>query len=233
MKRLAAIVAACLLCVAAVQAETAELVVVGEGRASAAPDMALVTLSVTEEARSAQAAMRAASTGMQAILDALDGFGVAAPDRQTSRLTLNPVWASRSSGSDAPRITGYRADTGITVRMRDLDRLGALLDTVLEDGANGFGGLQFTFADPQPLHDAARKAAVEDAMRTAQLLAEAAGQTLGPLQSLRLGFDGRPGPAMARMEMAADTGVPLAAGEVSITAQVTAVYAVLPMAAEQ
>ncbi|KNG93985.1 SIMPL domain-containing protein [Pseudaestuariivita atlantica] len=220
------LLAACAFCVlgVAAMAEGATLTVSGEGQVAAAPDMAVIRLSVAEEDVSAKVAMREVAAAAAQVLARLDAFDIADKDRQTSQLTLDPIWEGRGSSLKAPRVARYAARTEVVVRVRDLDVLGQLLDAVLEDGANGFGGLQFSVADPQPLEDAARKAAVADAMRTAKLLAEAAGVTLGPVMNMSLNGGGRPSPVMARMEMASDAGIPVAAGEVGYSATVTMVF---------
>ena len=112
------------------------------------------------------------------------------------------------------------------VRIRDFTLLGGILDQVITDGANDLNGLQFGIQEPDPLVDAARQAAVADGIAKAQLLAGAAGVTLGPVQSISE-QGGRPQPMM--MEMAAarsSADVPVAAGEVSLRAQVSMVFAI-------
>lgn len=212
--------------VAAVAAESpATLTVSGEGEVAATPDMATLTLGVTQEAKTAQAAMDAASTAMADILSALQAAGIAARDIQTGDLSLNPVWSNRSYDSNgAPQITGFMARNILTVRVREMAALGGVMDQVLSVGANSFQGLGFGLQDPQPKADAARVAAVQDAMRKAALLAEAAGVKLGPVLSISdQGGNARPQPVM--MEAMRSSAVPVAEGEVSLSARVTMVFA--------
>lgn len=197
--------------------------VTGTGEVSAAPDMAVITLGVEEQAEAAQEAMDRASAAAGAILARLEEMGVAARDVQTSDLSLDPVWSQPER--DAPReITGYAARNQVTVRVRDLDALGGILDAVLEDGANRFGGLGFSLEDPSEPMAAARAAAVRDAMSRAAQLAEAADVALGPVQSLSEQGGGQPRPMMMEAARMASDSVPVAAGELTFRVTVSAVF---------
>ena len=115
----------------------------------------------------------------------------------------------------------------VTIRVRRLDELGAILDQVARDGANSFNGLQFGIAEPGPLRDAARRKAVEDAMARAALLAAAAGVSLGPVLSITDAPAGGPRPVMADMAFARSAeALPVAAGELSLGASVSMVFAI-------
>ncbi|MBT8475750.1 MAG: SIMPL domain-containing protein [Alphaproteobacteria bacterium] len=197
----------------------------GEGRVEAVPDMATVRLGVTTQAPGAREAIDDNSRAMAAVLDRLAGLGVAERDIQTQGFSVSPRWENRSN---APaRIAGFVAQNRVAIRVRDLDALGGILDAVARDGANSFDGLSFGLQEPGPVQDAARRAAVADARARAALYAEAAGVELGRLLSLGdVGAGPQPGPMpMARAEMAmVSDAVPMAAGELSITAQVLMVF---------
>ncbi|WP_238365303.1 SIMPL domain-containing protein [Mesobacterium pallidum] len=201
--------------------EAATITVSAEGEVEAAPDMAMVRIGVREAADSADAAMDAASAAMDAMLAALSAAGIEARDMQTSGLRLNPVYDSRSSGVE--RQVGFEAVNTLTLRIRDLDGLGGVLDTLVrEAGANTLNGLSFGLSDPAPLMDEARRDAVAEARHRAEVLAEAAGVTLGKLVSIQDGGGGMPYPVAAPMMEARSAGaVPVAAGEVTVNANVT------------
>lgn len=207
-------------------AETGRITVTGEGEIVAAPDMAVVTLGVTSEARAAAAAMAANNAAMATVFQRLMAAGIEDRDIQTSNLSLSPRWEQMRNQGDPPRVVGFVASNQVSVRVRALDRLGEVLDLVVADGANTLGGLNFGVLESGPLLDEARRAAVADAIRKARLLAEAAGVTLGPLLEMsEAGMS--PGPIpMARMEMAMAEAVPVAPGEVGLTASVTMVFAI-------
>lgn len=200
--------------------------VTGQGQVSAEPDMATVRVGVTHEDREAKAAMDRVAENARQVMAQLEAAGIAPRDMQTGSLSLNPVWSNRSSSSQPARITGFVAAISVTVRVRELPKLGEVLDAVISDGANQLGGIQFGFQDPNPMMEEARRKAVADGQAKAAVLADAAGVVLGPLQSLsEHGGGGRPQPVM--MEMAArDASIPIAAGEASLSASVSMVYTI-------
>lgn len=201
----------------------ATISVTGEGTVSSVPDLATISLGVTTTAATAAEAMAANSTALAAVLERLAAAGVAPRDMQTSNLTLNPNWVSYDSGT-ASKIDGYTASNMLTVQVRALDKLGAVLDGTITDGANTLNGVTFGVAEPRPALDEARKKAVADAKARATLLVEAAGAKLGPIVSIAesSGFV-QPQP-MFRMEADATGSVPTAGGEVGLTATVTMVF---------
>lgn len=201
-----------------------QIIVQGEGRVSAVPDMAVVNLGVQREAREASAAMQAASEAMSQVLARLAEVGVASEDIQTTRIGLDPRWQHSDNGAP-PRVTGYVATNDLSVRVRDLDDLGQLLDAIVSDGANTMNGLSFSVSDTQELEAEARKEAVQDARRRAETLADAAGANLGEVISLSEEVSGGGGPQpMMEMAMSDRSSVPMAAGEVDITVSVRVVY---------
>ena len=201
------------------------LTVTGEGRVSSAPDMATVNLGVQRDARDAGAAMAAASEAAAAVLETLGAAGIEARDIQTTRIGLDPRYA-RQTDNSPPRITGYIASNDLSVRVRNLETLGAVLDAVVAEGANSFRGLSFGVDDSTALSKAAREAAVRDATARAETLSEAAGVTLGPIQSIsESGGSIAPQPMM-RGAMMAESAVPVAEGEIDVMARVTIVYAI-------
>ena len=200
----------------------------GRGVVDTAPDMATLSLGVTQRATEAEEAMSQTSDAVQDVIERLTALGIAARDMQTSGLSLQPIWSRPQNNEDQARtITGFVANNTLTVRARDLTMLGALLDAVVQDGANTFNGLQFALQDPESALAEARTAAVATAIAKAQLLADAAGVTLGPVQSITE-TGGAPRPVMMEMASArVASDVPVAAGEVSLSAQVTMVFTII------
>ncbi|MBE9639118.1 SIMPL domain-containing protein [Salipiger pacificus] len=206
---------------AAQDAPLPRITVTGEGEIATVPDMATVSLGITAENPEAGAAMDEASRVAEALLARLDELGIAATDRQSSDISLRPVWSNGDDGTTRG-ITGFEAGNQLTVRVRDLDRLGEVLGAVLDDGANQLSGLTFGLQEPKPVMEDARRAAVADAMDKARVLAEAAGVTLGPVISIAEAGGGfAPAPMM---EMARGAKVPVAAGETVVSTQVTMVF---------
>lgn len=224
---LAVVIASALAAPALAQEQKRQIAVSGVGQIETAPDMATITLGVTNEAREAKAAMAATSAAVGKMLERLTSLGIESRDVQTQRISLNPVWSGRgSSGTYPAKITGFTASNTVLVRIRDLDSLGETLDAVIDDGANDFNGLQFGVQEPRPLQDAAREAAVKDAIAKAQLLAGAAGVSLGPVISISEQGGGGPRPMMMQRAAMEDSGVPIAAGEVSLSASVSMIFAI-------
>ena len=208
-----------------VDGPTREISVTGTGEVSAAPDMSIITLGVAAEAPVASDALAETSRQMQAILAALEAAGVAPGDVQTSGLSLQPLYRDR--GVEPVTEAGFQALNRVTVTLRDIAATGTILDLLVrESGANRIDGVRFGLSDPRPLEDAARRLAVEEARRKAELFAEAAGVTLGPVMGLvEQGGGGGPVPmAEARFSMQAD--VPVAQGELTISSSVAMRFAV-------
>ena len=209
------------LAASAQEAPLPRITVTGEGEVATVPDMATISLGITAENAEAGAAMDEASRVAEALLARLDEMGIAARDRQSSDISLRPVWSGGNDGVERG-ISGFEAGNRLTVRVRDLDRLGEVLGAVLDDGANQLSGLTFGLQEPKPVMQDARRAAVADAMDKAKVLAEAAGVALGPVISIAEAGGGyAPAPMM---EMARASAVPVAAGETVISTQVTMVF---------
>lgn len=203
----------------------ATLSVTGEGRTSVAPDMATLSLGVTTQAPTAAQAMTDNATRQGAVIEAIKAQGVASADIQTSGLSLSAV-QDYSKDNAPPTITGYQAQNIVTIRVRDLPRLGTVLDGLVGAGANEIQGIGFSRDDLTPAQDEARRLAVADARHRAETLAAAAGQTLGRLVALSdSGAALPPVPMMMRAEMKAGGATPVEAGALDVTAQVSAVWA--------
>ncbi len=205
--------------VVAAQAESARFTVQGEGRATAAPDMATMTIGVSARDDAANDAMEETVVAMGAVRTRLMEIGIAARDMQTGVLALQPR-PDRETGE----VTGFEARNTLDVTVRDLDLLGQAFDAALAEGANELHGLRFGLADPAPLEAEARQDAVENARERADSYADAAGVSIGRIIRLQedLVSDG-PQP-MLRMESAAGIGDALAEGEVSVRARITVDY---------
>jgi uncharacterized protein len=208
---------------AALAQEAALITVTGENTAQSAPDLATIDLGVTTEGPSAAEALATNTAAVKAIMDRLAAAGIEARDIQTSNLSLNPNWTSTPDGAGSV-ISGYMAMNMLSVRVRDLGKLGTVLDAVVTDGANTLNGITLGLQDPKPVLTAARKEAVADARTRAEELAAAAGVTLGRLVSITEGSGYMAPQPMYRQSAAQDAAVPVAGGEVGMTASVTLVF---------
>lgn len=193
------------------------------GEAKATPDMASITLGVTTQAPGAAQAMRANAERMSAILAGLRAQGLAERDIQTSNLSLNAQYVYAQN--EPPKLSGYQASNDVSVTVRDLAKLGPVIDAVSAAGANQINGISFGLKDPQGAQDEARRAAVKALNAKADLYAQATGYRIVRLLSLSEGGGEppmRPGPVFAMAKAAAPT--PVEAGELNVRIDVSAVY---------
>ena len=194
---------------------------VGVGEVRAKPDLAVVHIGVVTQAATARAALDDNNEAMQAILAALENQAIAGADVQTSQFNVQPRYRHDPENRHPPRIDGYEVSNQLAVTIRDLDRLGAVLDLVVSVGSNQILGVEFGLADPEPRRDEARRLAVDDAVRKARIYAAAAGVELGPIRTISEQARALPPQPLHRMEMAADAAVPIAQGEQAIEVEVT------------
>ncbi len=203
-----------------------QIEVTGQGEVAVAPDMAVISLGVMHRAPQAQDAVRAVNEKMDAILQRLTEQGVDAADVQTSQLTVDADRGQQmggiNDGNMEEKPLQFIANNQVTVRVRDLDALGTILDLVLQDGANQMSGLRFDVQSPAPLEAQARERAVQNAVKQAQQLAAAAGVELGQVRRITA-FNNGGGPKMMEMSRSSD-GVPVASGEVTVEAQVLVIF---------
>ncbi len=200
------------------------------GEITAVPDMAIVTLGMETQAKTAKAALAANTRAMRRIFDRLKGqWQVDERDMVTTGFSVSPVYVAekQADGTIRHRLNGYRVTNMLTVRIRRLEDLGAVLDSVVSAGSNRVQGISFTFSDPEKLREAALRKAVQKAVRKARLMAKEAGFTLGPILSMHENASRPlpPVPAFRRTLMAKAEGmpVPVARGEgkVSVSVSVT------------
>jgi uncharacterized protein YggE len=216
------------LCVAPVAAQTVPartLSIAGNAEVHAVPDVALVSTGVVTEGETAAAALKANSAALTKVVDAIRSSGVEGRDLQTSGLSLqaHTYRPEKPSATDRPRIVGYTAANEVTLRVRDLAKLGDLLDKVTTAGANRIDGIEFVVSNQEALLDEARRKAVADAKDKADLYAQAAGFTLGKV--MNLAEESMPSPRpLARAMSAVATPVPVEAGEMTLSVRVRLVW---------
>ena len=198
----------------------------GVGTATTPPDMAEITTGVVSRAPTAAQALAQNNQAMAALLQTLAGVGIAARDIQTTNVSVSP---QRRPGRDVPPgdIVAYEVVNQVRVKVRDLPSLGRVLDQQVAQGANMISGIHFGLNDPAPLLDEARKRAMADARRRAELYAGAAGLKVGRVVSVQEAGAALPRPEMASRAMMS-AAVPVAAGEQEIQASVSVTYVLEP-----
>ena len=205
------------------------IIVMGEGEAAAAPDLALMSLSVMREAKTAREALDANNDAMAAVIAAMQSFGIAERDLQTAGIQIQPRYnyTNRADGGQDAQLVAYQVTNTLSVRIRDLSKTGEILDRSVTLGVNQGGGVQFTNDDPAAVLTEARKEAVADAMEKAKTLSEAAGVELGRVLEISdLAYAPPPMPYLskARSFDAAEAAVPVQAGENAYKVQVNVTF---------
>lgn len=215
----------------AVRAE-AVINVSGEGEATLAPNMAILQLGVLSEDEAAAQALKANSSSMAKILKMLTDQGISDRDIQTSGFEVAPRYRQVSDDKPdqkPPVIEGYTVNNGLTVRVRDLAKLGGVIDGAVQLGVNQAGSIRFTNDKPELAVNDARKQAMEDAIAKAKALTDAAGIKLGRIISINES-SARPfeQTMMMKTSMARDMPMaptPIAAGENSYHVTVNVTFA--------
>jgi len=201
------------------------ITVTGTGKVTLTPDIAYISIGVHTENASATQAVSGNSTQAQAVITAIKGFGVADKDIQTTDFSINPQQQTDANG----KVTGilYVVDNTVSVTVRDLTKLGDLLDSTVNAGANNINSIQFDVADKTAALSQARLAAVADARKQADELTKATGVALDVVQSISYYDTTAPVTVQyARADVAGPVAasVPVQAGSMQIYTTVTIVY---------
>lgn len=189
------------------------------GEVQAEPDQAVISTGVVTEGDTARAALAANSTAMRKVIDGLKAAGLASRDIRTSQFSVEPRYTSAKVA-----IQGFRVTNRVQLVVRDIARLGEVLDLVSGLGANQMGGISFVVTKAETLADEARGRAMENAFRRAQLYAKAAGAEVGPVQTISENVV-YPRPYAAPMARAASAPVPIEQGEQTLTVNVNVTWA--------
>ena len=169
--------------VQAKETQPATISVSGTGKASIAPDLALISFGVIREGKTARDALNANNKAMGDVLKAMMERGIADKDLQTSNFNISPRYfyppRKNNETQKSPKIVGYTVSNTLSVRVRDLNKTGELLDLVVSLGVNSGGSIQFTNDNPEAILEQARINAVKNAVRKAEILTSTAGVKLG------------------------------------------------------
>lgn len=187
------------------------------------PDIARVSTGVVTQAADANAAMRANAEQMTQVVATIRRAGIAERDIQTGGINLHPQY--RHADNQPPTISGYQASNTVDIKVRDMTRLGSILDALVAGGANQINGPSFDVDDKESAYDEARRAAVDNARKRADMYAQTLGMRVRRIVSISEG--GRVGPpmpmmAMARMEKSSDT--PISPGENALSVSLDVVF---------
>lgn len=200
------------------------LSVSAEGSSEARPDMATINLGVTTEGQTAQAALQENARRMNALNQALRRAGIAERDIQTSNVSVHPQQQYREN--QAPLITGYQANNTVTARIRNINNVGRVIDAAVAAGGNTIHGVSFSHSDPDAQLDIARRDAIAEARRRAELYASALGMSVHRIVAVQEGGGFSPPMPMPvmRMEAAQDASTPVAPGEIESRVSVSVTF---------
>lgn len=198
--------------------------VTGTGRVERAADIAMATFTVEGIRNTAAEARSLAAKAAADVLEALAGAEVAPADVSTAGIDVSPNWEHDGA---RPTRKGFTVTNRIAVVVRDLERVGTVLDAALEAGATGLDGVSFQLADSSADTAEARRRAVADARARAETIAAAAGYTLGALVGIAEGGAPVPMPRreMRMAAMAMDGGfnpTPVVPGSIEVSVSVSA-----------
>jgi uncharacterized protein YggE len=201
--------------------------VTGEANVSVPPDLAQIDGGVATDAKTAREASDANNAAMGKVLLALKGAGIDEKDYQTSRLSLQPQYATSSKAAERPGVVGFRASNRVTIKIRDVTKVASVIDVLVGAGANEIGGINFIVTQPSKHLDEAREKAIADARRKADIYAKAAGVTLG--EPISISEEGAAVPVF-RSKVAAPmaAGAPVAQGEETLSVSVSVSWAIKP-----
>ncbi len=210
--------------------QAAGIAVTGTGFVSAKPDVARIDLGVSVAAPTVAKARGDAATAMQKVQDALKQKGVADKDVQTQSFTINPQYDN--TDRTTPKISGYQVNNQVRVTVRNIDTASDVLDTAVAAGGNAVrvNGITFAVDQPDALLAQARQDAVKSARDRADVLAKAAGATLGKPRSISESSSsgGVQAPAPLRAGAADAVSTPVSPGEQRLSVTVSIVYDIAP-----
>jgi hypothetical protein len=193
--------------------------VTGEATVAAVPDAAVIRLGVSSQGKTARAASDANAKDMTVVLAAIKESGVADRDIQTTSLSLQPQYDPKQTG--AARLIGFQVNNQVTIKIRDVGKLSAMLDRAIAAGANEMSGIEFVVSEQEKLLDQARAAAIADARHKAELYANAAGMKIGRVVAISEEGSAPPRPYQP---MRAGVAPAIAPGEQTLRAVVTVSY---------
>ena len=210
----------------AMPADGTLLSVSAEASAKRVPDVATISTGVVTQAADANAAMRANAVQMDKVMAAIKAAGIGERDVQTSGINLNPQYKYVENAP--PSIVGYQASNTVNVKVRDLSKLGKVLDAFVEQGANQVNGPSFEVDKPDEAYDEARVAALKKAQARAQTYADALGLKVRRIVSISEGGASFPRPMPMMRAMAADAGfakeTSVSPGETTLSVNIDVVF---------
>ncbi len=195
------------------------------GTVKARPDTAHISTGVVSDADTARKALDSNTAAMERIITALKSQGLAPEEIQTTNFSVNPRY-ERNKDRRTPKVIGYRVTNSVRIQVRDLNKLGEILDKVVSLGSNKVNGIQFSIRNSNELLDKARMKAMEKVIARAKLYAKAASVQLGKIISIQeASYHPQPRQFSSRVAYEAKARpVPIEAGSQTLRANVTVTW---------
>jgi len=206
--------------------------VTGQGKVTAVPDIATLRLGIEAQEATVSEAQTQAAEAMDEVMTALIDNEVAEKDIQTQYFSIRQVrrW---SETRDQEIVVGYRVTNMVTAKIRDIDKVGSIIDAVAVAGGDltRIDNISFSIDDPSAYFEEARQKAMADAEAKAELLARLAGVSLGKPTYISEGIQ-IPPPIYPRavyeeVPIPAPAAPPISPGEMEISLTLQVAYAIL------
>ncbi|MFA4835385.1 MAG: SIMPL domain-containing protein [Dehalococcoidia bacterium] len=205
------------------------LTVSGQGKVTAVPDLATLSLGIEAEAATVSEARAQAAAAMDKAMASLKSSGIVEKDIQTSQFSIYPVkkW---DKDTEQEILVGYRVTNMVNAKLRELQKAGQIIDSVAQAGGDltRIQGISFTVEDPTRFEDQAREKALADAKAKADQIARLTGVTLGkPISISESGGFTPPYPMVFAQKVEGagfDAATSISAGEQEISVSVQIVY---------
>jgi uncharacterized protein YggE len=187
--------------------------------------MAVIHVGAVTQADSASEALDQNSSAMSKLINTLKEQNVAEKDIQTSHFSIAPRHEHDPQRPQSGKIVGYEVTNQVQIKVRNLKNLGQLLDEVVSKGANQVHGIRFTVDEPERLMNEARRKAIADARKKAELYAHANDLEIGRTLLIQEESSGRPQPFEFRaLSQRQAMDVPIAPGELEFEAKIEVTY---------
>jgi len=190
----------------------------GEATVSATPDMAVLTLGVQSTDKDVKVAYNDNKTKMEAILKELSNLGIEKKDIKTTTFSVSPnyEWTDGSS-----KLIGYNVTNMVTVKIRDLSKVGTVLESAILQNSNAINGLEYKVSDNSKNYKAALRLAIKNAKEKALEMADELGYKKVTPVSVRESSVSEVGPIMYDKATLNTAGAPVSNGTVEIKATVS------------
>ena len=205
---------------------THTITVTSTGTVTVVPDVAWVSLGITVQRPTVEAARSEAARVMTAITASVRAKGIGAKDIRTTGIDLSPQYEACQTGCSGPgKIVGYSMAEQVEVTVRALDDAGAVIDAATAAGATNVNGVSFEVGDPTAAQDQARAQAIQSARTKAEAMAKVAGVSVTGVVSISEASVTAPIPYAAAGAAASDAvKTPVSPGTSDVDATVTMVF---------